>query len=118
MQLYFFKSQIPELAGLTPLQRKLVYECGLEACLTEQPALIWSCTRWVFGGLAGGALVAWLTLTLTRLGWDHYLLVVIVGALAGMLTAIFVAGQILTAQLRPYLRRVLEARRDELARIK
>lgn len=121
MKLYFAMSQIPELAGLTRLQRKLVYQCGLEACLAERPSLMWRGGFWLFGGLLAGAVAGWVAVTQTGLassvGAKHPLLFAGACGLAGVLTGIFIGTQIFTAQLRPYLRRVLEERRDEIARI-
>ena len=121
MKLYFALSQIPELAGLSRLQRKLVYQCGLEACLAEKPSLLWQSTGWVFGGLVVGAVAGWTALTQTGLasstGSNHPLLIVGGCGLAGAMIGVFVGTQILTARLRPYLQRVRQERQDELARI-
>jgi hypothetical protein len=45
------------------------------------------------------------------------LLVVSACGLAAAMIGTFVDGQFLTARLRPYFRRVLEERKDELAQI-
>jgi len=116
MKLYFSNSQIPELAGLSPQRRKLVYRCALEALFAEQPSTIWMGTPWMLGGMFSGALAGYGLVA--ALGRSHpQLLVVGALALAGLTIGIFVGGQILTARLRPYLRRVLEERKDEIARI-
>ncbi len=44
-------------------------------------------------------------------------LVIAASGLVGALVGVFIGTQILTAQLRPYLRRVLEERKDEIAQI-
>jgi hypothetical protein len=119
MKLYFSKSQVPELAGLTRLRRRLVYQCGLEALLTEQPSMIWVCTLWLFGGLLSGALAGWMTVNRNGLsdsvGWEKKLLVVSACGVAGAMIGAFIGAQYLTARLRPYFRRVLEERKDEIA---
>jgi membrane protein DedA with SNARE-associated domain len=115
MKLYFSKSQVPELAGLAPLRRKLVYQCALEALLTEQPSTIWICSFWLLGSILIGALAG--GLTDTGCHFSHPILIVTVGGLVGALIGVFIGTQFLTARLRPYLRRVLEERKDEIARI-
>jgi len=115
MKLYFSKSQVPELAGLTPLRRKLVYQCALEALLTEQPSTIRICSFCLFGGILIGALAGWMTVIGN--GPAHSLLVVTACGFAGAMTGVLIGAQFLTARLRPYVRRVLEERKDELAQI-
>ncbi len=116
MKLYFSYSQIPELAGLTLRRRKLVYQCALEALFAEQPSAVWMGAPWMLGGVSSGALAGWLVVA--GLGLAHSpLLVITVFALVGLMTGIFIATQLLHARLRPYLRRVLEERQDEIARI-
>ena len=116
MKLFFTLSQIPELAGLTRLQRRLVYQCALEALFFEQPVTIWRGAPWLLGGILSGALAGWLAATSSGLSHSK-LLVMAASGLAGALVGAFIGGQILTARLRPYLRRVLEERRDEIAQI-
>jgi hypothetical protein len=119
MKLYFSKSQVPELAGLTRLQRRLVYQCGLEALLTEQPSIMWVCTLCLFGGLLVGVVAGWMAVNRNGLsdpvGWEKKLLVVSACGLAGAMIGAFIGAQYLTARLRPYFRRVLEERKDEIA---
>jgi hypothetical protein len=116
MKLYFSNSQIPELAGLTPRRRKLVYQCALEALFAEQPSTLWIGSPWMLGGVVSGALAGWLAVT--GLGLSHGKLVIIAASgLAGLLTGIFIGAQLLTARLRPYLRRVLDERKEEIGRI-
>lgn len=70
----------------------------------------------MLGGAVSGALAGWLVVA--GLGLVHrQLLVIAAVALTGLMTGIFIATQLLTARLRPYLRRVLEERKDEIARI-
>ncbi len=115
MKLYFANSQIPELAGLTRPQRKAVYQCALETLLAERPSAVWDGAPWVFGGILSGVLAGWLVVTSNHL--SHLFLVVTAAGLAGVLVGIFIGTQILTARLRPYFRRVLEERQDEIAQI-
>lgn len=115
MKFYFANSQIPELAGLTRLRRKLVYQCALQALLTEQPSTMTAGSCWLFGCILIGALAG--GLTDTGCHFSHPILVVTVGGLVGALIGVFISTQFLTARLRPYLRRVLEERKDELAQI-
>ena len=56
MKMYLCTCQIPELKPLKKRQQKAVYQCALEALFAEQPATLWTCNFWVFGGLAVGAL--------------------------------------------------------------
>jgi hypothetical protein len=70
----------------------------------------------LFGGILGGVLAGWLAAVSS--GFSHSkLLVITAPGLAGALAGIFIGAQILTARLRPYFRRVLEERRDEIAKI-
>jgi hypothetical protein len=119
MKLYFSKSQVPELAGLTRLQRRHVYQCGLEALLAEQPSMMWVCTLWLFGGLLSGMLASWMAVNRNGLsdpvGWEKKLLVASACGLAGAMVGAFIGAQFITARLRPYFRRVLEERKDEIA---
>jgi hypothetical protein len=110
MKLYFSTSQVPELAALTRLRRRLVYQCAFEALLTDQPSMVWVCTLSLFGGLLRGLLAGWMAAG--RNG-----LVVCACGLAGAMIGTFMGAQILTARLRPYFRRVLEDRKDELEQI-
>ncbi len=116
MQIYFTLSQVPELAGLTRRQRRLVYRCALQALFAEQPSAALSGGPWITGGMLGGALAG--GMVVVGAGLSHSILLVIAaGGLAGALPGGFIAGQLLTARLRPYYRRVLEERKDEIAQI-
>jgi len=121
MKLYFSISQIPELAGLARPRRKAVYQCALEALFAEQPSIIWICSRWVFGGILIGVLADWLIVAgfvrLPFAGWGKQLLITAVGGLVGAMIGIFIGAQWMTARVRPYLRRVLEERANEIAQI-
>lgn len=117
MKLYFSISQIPELTGLTRPQRKAVYQCAMEAFYFERPSRVWFGAPWILGGMLGGMLVGVIGVAVTGLSHSK-LLVPMVGGLAGAILGTFIGGQFHTEQLRPYFRRVLEERRDELARIK
>jgi hypothetical protein len=116
MKLYFSYSQMPELAGFTPLQRKLIYQCALEAFYHEQPSRVLSGAPWIFGGLLSGALAGGIAVGVSSLT-PSKLLVIAGCALVGTLLGIFIGTQFLTEQLRPYCRRVLEERKDEIAQI-
>lgn len=115
MKIYFIYPQIPELAGLTRLRRKLVYQCALQALLRYEPSTLRGCSCWLFGGILIGALAGWLTDARCHLA--HPILLATAGGCVGALTGNVIGLQFLTARLRPYLRRVLEERKDELARI-
>ena len=117
MKLFFSISQIPELAGLTRHQRKAVYQCAMEAFYFERPSRVWFGAPWILGGMVGGILVGVIVVAVTGLSHSKLLVTIICG-LAGAIICTFIGGQFHCAQLRPYLRRVLEERRDELARIK
>ncbi len=116
MRLYFKLSQVPELAGLTRRQRRLVYQCALEALFAEQPSTVWVGGPWITGGILAGALPGGLAVAADGLSRSK-LLVMAAGGLTGALLGIFIGAQILTARLRPYYRRVLEERKDEIAQI-
>jgi uncharacterized membrane protein YeaQ/YmgE (transglycosylase-associated protein family) len=117
MKLYFSISQIPELAGLTRNQWKAVYRCGLEAFYADHPSRVWSGAPWILGGVLCGTFAGWMVVANNEHSYLKYL-VMAAGGLIGALVGVFIGGQILTAQLRPYLRRVLEERKDEIAQIK
>jgi hypothetical protein len=117
MKLYFSNSQIPELAPLTPAQRKAVLRCAMEAFFAEDSSRVWAGLPWLLGGGLGGALLA--GLIHASAGFTHSrVLVIIAGGLVGFLLGTFIATQFQTAQIRPYYRRVLEERRTEIANIK
>ncbi len=70
----------------------------------------------MLGGIFSGAVAGYGLVT--SLGQSHWKLLVIAAfGLAGLITGIFIGTQLLTARLRPYLRRVLDERKDEIARI-
>ncbi len=115
MKFYFIYSKIPELVNLTRLRRKLVYQCALEALLRERPSAMTVCSFWFLGCILIGALAGWLTVTSCHL--SHPILIATAGGGAGAIIGSFIGLQFLTARLRPYLRRVLEERRDEIAQI-
>ena len=115
MKLYFSSSQIPELAGLTRPQRKAVFQCALEAFYFDDVSRVWFGAPWILAGIIGGAMIGWGVVSL--MGLSHPKLLITVSALGGAVIAIFFAGQVHTARLRPYLRRVLEERKEEIAGI-
>ena len=115
MKIYFIYSQIPELVDLTRRRRKLVYQCALEALLRDEPSAMTACSFWLFGSISIGALAGWLTVASCQL--SHSILVVTAGGLVGALIGNLIGLQFLTARLRPYLRRVLEERKEEIAQI-
>lgn len=117
MKLYFSYRKIPELMGLTHHQQKAVYQCGLEAFLGEQPSRIWSGIPWLLGGIFSGSLAGWLLANRIGLSSHSELLIAAAGGLLGILITSLIGAQIFNAQLRPYLRRVLEERKEEIAQI-
>jgi outer membrane lipoprotein SlyB len=73
--------------------------------------------QWLFGGLLGGALAGWATAAAA--GSSHpWLLGAAIGVVAGALLGNFIATQLMTERLRPYFRRVMEERKDEIASIR
>lgn len=116
MKIYFSNSQVPELAGLTRQQRRLVFQCALEALFSDEPSTMWVGLPWLGGGIVSGALVGWMATAGDGLSRSR-LFVIIACGLAGALAGAFIAGQLMTARLRPYYRRVLQERKDEIARI-
>jgi len=70
--------------------------------------MIGVCTLCLFGSLLGGLLDGWMAV-------GRNVLVVSACGLAGAMIGTFIGAQVLTARLRPYFRRVLEERKDELA---
>ena len=117
MTLYLSISKIPELAGLSHPQRKAVYQCALETFYAEDSAKVLAGAPWIVGGILAGAVAGWLVGVSADLAHAK-LLVVIGGGVVGAAIGVFIAAQSHTAQLRPYLRRVLEERREEIAQIK
>ena len=121
MKFYFCFSQIPELKPLTKRQRKAVYMCAFEALFAEQPSALRTCTLWVFGGIAVGALAGGLAVaggvSWPFAGLGRTLPVVIAGGLAGAVAGSLLGNHWLHARMRPYFRRVLEERQEEIASI-
>lgn len=116
MKLYLSFSQIPELTGLTRTQKKAVYRCAMEALYTEQPSMLSTASRLVFGGILAGALMGWIIGSVTAS--SKLLIIITACALMGLLAGSAFGNHILHARLRPYLQRVLDERREEIAQIK
>jgi hypothetical protein len=121
MKVYFTYRRIPELAGLTARQRKLVYRCALEAFFADNPSSIQVCTVIMSASILVGVLAGWLVATRTCLTgpawWQTKWFVVALSGLAAAALGNFAGNQWMTARLRPYLRRVLERRSLEIAQI-
>ena len=115
MKLYFKSVQIPELAGLTRQQRKAVFQCALQAFYFEDSSRVWFGTRWILAGIIGGTIAGWGLASLC--GFSHPKLLISLCGLAGAVVSTFFAQQVHTERLRSYLRRVLEERKHEIARI-
>lgn len=115
MKLYFSSRQIPELAGLTRPQRKAVLHCALEAFYFDDVSRVWFGAPWIVAGIFAGAMAGWGLLSLT--GLAHPKLVIPLCGLGGAAIGIFLAAQINFRRLRPYLRRVVEERKNEIAKI-
>jgi hypothetical protein len=115
MKLYFSPVQLPELAELTKPQRKAVLQCALEAFYFDDPSRTFFGAPWLLAGSFGGAIAGWGIVSFT--GLSHAKLLVTLCGVGGAALALFLAGPIHTARLRPYLRRVLEERKDEIAQI-
>jgi hypothetical protein len=117
MKLYFSNSQIPEVAGLTRNRRRAGSQCALEVYFAEDQSRVFHGVPWLFGGLLGGVLVG--AAVVFGSGLSHWkLLVIIACGLAGAAAGTFIAAQFMVEQLRPYLRRVLEERKEEIEKIK
>ncbi len=116
MKLYLSFHQIPELAGLTRQRQKLVYGCAMEALFAEQPSMMSTAMRYVFGGLLCGALAGWGIASAS--GSSHLKLLIVTSAIVGLIAGSFSGNHVLHSRMRPYLRRVLEERKDEIAQIK
>jgi membrane protein implicated in regulation of membrane protease activity len=79
----------------------------------EKPSRVWLGIPWILGGILLGTLAGWLLISAT--GLTHTKALVLAGGgLAGAILGIFIAAQLHTAQLRPYLRRVLTEREQEI----
>jgi len=121
MKFYFYFSQIPELKPLNKRQRKAVYACAFEALFAEQPATMRTCQFWVLGGLAVGALAGGLAVA-DGVSWQFAALgktmpVVIAGGLAGFVAGSLLGTQWIHTRMRPYFRRVLDERKEEIEQI-
>ena len=115
MKLYFKSAQIPELAELTRPQRKAVLQCALEAFYFEDVSRVWFGAPWIVGGIFGGAMIGWGMVSFA--GFSHAKLLITLFGLGGAAIGIFLATQINFTRLRPYLRRVVEERKNEIAKI-
>jgi hypothetical protein len=115
MKLYFKSAQIPELEGLTRQQRKAVFQCALEAFYFEDRSRVFFGTRWILAGILCGAIAGWGLDSLT--GFSQPKLLISLCGLAGLAASIFFAQQAQTKLLRPYLRRVIDERKEEIARL-
>lgn len=108
---------IPELRPLTKGQQKAVYQCATEALFAEQPATLWGCNLWVFGGIAAGALAGGLAAA-GGMGWNWSLPCLITGGLTGAVVGNLLGTHWIHGKLRPYFRRVLEERKAEIEQIR
>ena len=121
MNIYLSNSWVPELAGLTPKRRKMVYRCAMEALFSDRPSTIWVCTVVVWGSVLAGALIGWVVAGRTGLTtpswWQTKGAIVTLSGLAGGAIGNFIGTQWITARLRPYFRRVLDKRNLEIAQI-
>ncbi|HZR16866.1 MAG TPA: hypothetical protein VFE51_06020 [Verrucomicrobiae bacterium] len=115
MKLYFSSGQIPELKELTRPQRKAVLQCALEAFYFDDVSRVWFGTPWIVGGIFGGAMMGWGLASLS--GFSHPKLASTFFGLGGAAIGLFLATQINFTRLRPYLRRVVEERKNEIAKI-
>ena len=122
MKIYLGTFWIPELKPLTKCQRIAVYQCALEALFAEQPSTLRTCNLWVFGGIGVGALAGGLAavwgISWPMVGLGKTLPVVIAGGLAGALAGNLLGTHWIHGKLRPYFRRVLEERKEELEHLK
>ena len=121
MKLYLCTFQIPELKPLKKRQQKAVYQCALEALFAEQPAILRTCSLWIFGGIAAGVLAGGLAVA-SGVGWPiapwgRTLPVLIAGGIAGTVGGTLLGTHWIHRKLRPYFRRVLEERKEEIERI-
>lgn len=115
MKLYFSSAQIPELTGLTRPQRKAVLQCALEAFYFDDVSRVWFGAPWILAGIFGGAMFGWGLFFFE--GLSHAKLLITLCGLGGAAVGIFLAGQINFTRLRPYLQRVVEERKNEIAKI-
>lgn len=115
MKLYFSTTRIPELAGLTRPQRKAVFQCALEAFYFDDVSRVWFGGPWIVAGFCGGAMLGWGLVFFA--GLSHMKLLIGLCGLGGAAIGLFLATQINFTRLRPYLRRVVEERKDEIAKI-
>ena len=88
----------------------------MEALFAERPSIMWASSRWFFVGIVGGALAGWLAAGGNGLS-NSKLVGLAIGGFVGAVISAFIGAQWMTAVLRPYFRRVLEERNDEIARI-
>lgn len=111
MVFYFTDAQVPELAGLTKVQRGIVRRGAFDLFCEEQPS-----ARWVAGLLGFGATFGFLLASglLRPLCASHQMRIALVGgAVAGAIGA-FIGAHCLMVWLRPYLRRYIEDNRNEI----
>jgi hypothetical protein len=102
MPIFWSLKQIPELSGLSPQQRRLVFGTCYRRHMFSAPITFWSVTACVL------ALILWLgaaALTGPILDWDDYrgLLLVLLGVASGW----FILSRTAMNHLRPFYRRYL-----------
>ncbi len=116
MPLYITYRTIPEMVPLNKTQRKLVFECAMHAMFAEQPEMLHKGTPWLLGGTGLGAGLGWLAWTTMWPGEPKWL---IIGGAAGLglLVGNLLGNHLFLERLRPYFRRVITERRDELSLI-
>jgi hypothetical protein len=93
----------------------------MQALFSNQPSTIWVCAAVLWGSVLVGAVAAWLVAAQTGVSglawWQSKWFLMALSGLAGAAIGNLVGNQWLTAQLRPYFRRVLEKRSSEISQI-
>lgn len=94
---------------------KAVFQCALEAFYFDDLSRVWFGAPWILAGIIGGAMLGWGLVSFADL--SHAKLLITLCCLGRAVIGIFLATQINFTRLRPYLRRVVEERKNEIARI-
>jgi hypothetical protein len=113
MTFYFTKAQVPELAGFTKAQRRVVCRGAHGYLYQAQPSARWTGVIFVWVAIGGGAVAIAMA---SWVAFNQSLGIKLLIGMVGAYVCTCVLKHFYLARLRPYLRRYIEAHQDEIAK--
>lgn len=112
MTFYFTDAQVPELAGLTKVQRRIVRRGAYEILCQEQPSARWMGGLFGIGGIFSGFIAIGFAWFFTA--YHSFEITLFSGILGGYMGG-RVALHFYMIRLRPYLKRYIDGHRNEIS---